>query len=79
MNSAAATKSVPAIEPSFNFFQESQIDLEPPHMNPAVVRAEVPVGCKIPPGIPSQIFTDQLFQQNLAGITPAQQQQAIQQ
>ena len=28
----------------------------------------------VPPGIPSQTFTNQMFQQSLAGLTPAQQQ-----
>eukprot|EP00092_Neocalanus_flemingeri_P013843 GFUD01014934.1.p1 GENE.GFUD01014934.1~~GFUD01014934.1.p1 ORF type:complete len:703 (-),score=275.86 GFUD01014934.1:953-3061(-) len=71
---------IPAPEPSFNFLQESQIDLESPHMDPAVVmvhppkRAAVPVHQGVPPGIPSQTFTNQLFQQSLAGLTPAQQQ-----
>jgi len=75
-----APVSVPTIEPSFNFLQESQIDLESPHMDPAVVmvhppkRAAVPVHQGVPPGIPSQTFTNQLFQQSLAGLTPAQQQ-----
>lgn len=71
---------IPAPEPSFNFLQESQIDLESPHMDPAVVmvhppkRAALPVHQGVPPGIPSQTFTNQLFQQSLAGLTPAQQQ-----
>jgi len=70
----------PVPEPSFNFLQESQIDLESPHMDPAVVmvhppkRTAVPVHQGVPPGIPSQTFTNQLFQQSLAGLTPAQQQ-----
>jgi len=70
----------PVPEPSFNFLQESQIDLESPHMDPAVVmvhppkRTAVPVHQGGPPGIPSQTFTNQLFQQSLAGLTPAQQQ-----
>jgi len=76
----AAPPAVPAIEPSFNFLQESQIDLESPHMDPAVVmvhppkRPAVPVHQGVPPGIPSQTFTNQMFQQSLAGLTPAQQQ-----
>jgi len=75
-----ATVPIPAPEPSFNFLQESQIDLESPHMDPAVVmvhppkRAAVPVHQGVPPGIPSQTFTNQLFQQSMAGLTPAQQQ-----
>jgi len=72
---------IPVPEPSFNFLQESQIDLESPHMDPAVVmvhppkRTAVPAQHQgVPPGIPSQTFTNQLFQQSLAGLTPAQQQ-----
>merc|ERR1712123_402125 len=72
---------IPVPEPSFNFLQESQIDLESPHMDPAVVmvhppkRTAVPAQHQgVPPGIPSQTFTNQLFQQGLAGLTPAQQQ-----
>merc|ERR1712013_352389 len=63
--------------------QDSQIDLESPHMDPAVVmvhppkRTAVPVQQGVPPGIPSQTFTNQLFQQSLAGLTPAQQQAMI--
>merc|ERR1719449_237180 len=70
----------PVPESSFNFLQDSQIDLESPHMDPAVVmvhppkRTAVPVQQGVPPGIPSQTFTNQLFQQSLAGLTPAQQQ-----
>merc|ERR1712123_442741 len=72
---------IPVPEPSFNFLQESQIDLESPNMDPAVVmvhppkRTAVPAQHQgVPPGIPSQTFTNQLFQQSLAGLTPAQQQ-----
>merc|ERR1711936_519992 len=32
----------PVPEPSFNFLQESQIDLESPHMDPAVVMIHPP-------------------------------------
>merc|ERR1712013_461363 len=73
----------PVPESSFNFLQDSQIDLESPHMDPAVVmvhppkRTAVPVQQGVPPGIPSQTFTNQLFQQSLAGLTPAQQQAII--
>jgi len=75
-NLKTASASVSAPEPSFNFLQESQIDLESPHMDPAVVmvhppkRPAVPVHQGVPPGIPSQTFTNQLFQQ----LSPAQQQ-----
>jgi len=41
-------QQVPVPEPSFNFLQESQIDLESPHMDPAVVM--VRPAAKRPPG-----------------------------
>merc|ERR1712123_258956 len=72
---------IPVPEPSFNFLQKPQINQESPHMDPAVVmvhppkRTAVPAQHQgVPPGIPSQTFTNQLFQQSLAGLTPAQQQ-----
>merc|ERR1719167_1403651 len=78
-NSKSAAVSAPVLESSFNFFQESQIDLESPHMDPAVVmvhpskKSAAPIQQGVPPGIPSLTFTNQLFQQ----LTPAQQQAFI--
>ena len=44
----AAPPAVPAIEPIFNFLQESQIDLESPHMDPAVVMVHPPKRPAVP-------------------------------
>merc|ERR1719180_240421 len=68
----------PMLEPSFNFLQDSQIDLESPHMDPAVVMVHPPKrpplqGGGGPPGIPSQTFSNPAFQAQMAGLTPSQQ------
>jgi len=72
----------PMLEPSFNFLQDSQIDLESPHMDPAVVMVHPPKrpplqGGGGPPGIPSQTFSNPAFQAQMAGLTPSQQAQVI--
>lgn len=38
----APAAAAPALEPSFDFLQDSQIDLESPHMDPAVVMVHPP-------------------------------------
>lgn len=71
-------KPAPVVpEPSFNFLQESQIDMDAPHMDPAVVMVHppkrvAPVHQGVPPGIPTH-----LFQQQLASLSPAQQQAVL--
>ena len=47
-NLKTASASVSAPEPSFNFLQESQIDLESPHMDPAVVMVHPPKRPAVP-------------------------------
>merc|ERR1719320_1466677 len=72
----------PLLEPSFNFLQDSQIDLESPHMDPAVVMVHPPKrpplqGGGGPPGIPAATFSNPAFQAQMAGLTPSQQAQVI--
>merc|ERR1719180_678293 len=72
----------PMLEPSFNFLQDSQIDLESPHMDPAVVMVHPPKrpplqGGGGPPGIPSQTFSNPAFQAQMAGLPPSQQAQVL--
>ena len=62
--SQEAVKAVPAqtpvkqeVSPSFNFLQESQIDLESPHMDPAVVMVHPSKGPVQPSGGESAVLS----------------------
>merc|ERR1719431_1210771 len=68
----------PVPEPSFNFLQESQIDLESPHMDPAVVMVHPPKRTAVPAQQQALLAQQQaiIAQQQAAAAAQQQQQQA---